>query len=274
MSENMILNLGGSGGGASLNFKVVSNPRPENPTKNTIWVDTAEITSWIFSATEPKAPADGMVWILIDTTSPVEFNALKKNGIQICPISAKQYVGGVWVDKPSQIYQVGEWSSFWDGHYFKNGNQYESVTGGWTAQGYKNDNSAQVTIGETLTVSAPQSNNATVGTVNKIDLKEVFTLYAENLEAGAYKTYLVISETKDVSASGGYIERVALDAGVVSLDVATLNGEYYIAITGKGGSSGAAAAKVSAVWGIRASNTINTADLDAAYQEGVDGAYD
>ena len=39
MNENMILNLGGSGG-APLNFKVVGNPQPSNPKVNTIWVDT------------------------------------------------------------------------------------------------------------------------------------------------------------------------------------------------------------------------------------------
>lgn len=54
MNENMILNLGGSGG-APLNFKVVGNPQPASPKENTIWVDTdAEITGWQFASDDPN----------------------------------------------------------------------------------------------------------------------------------------------------------------------------------------------------------------------------
>ena len=103
-----------SGGGGGLNFSVVGGlTQPADPKENTIWVETnVDITSWIFSATEPEAPADGKdgpVWITSGTSSPVEFNALKKNGIQVYPLSAKQYVSGAWVDKTAKIYQGGEW---------------------------------------------------------------------------------------------------------------------------------------------------------------------
>lgn len=81
----------GGGGGAPLNFEVVGNQQPDNSKENTLWVNTdVKITSWIFSATEPENPAEGMVWFSVGTSSPVEFNALKKNGIQIYPLSAKQ----------------------------------------------------------------------------------------------------------------------------------------------------------------------------------------
>lgn len=101
----------GAGGGASLNFKVVGGTSaPASPKENTIWVNTsAEITSWVFSVTEPETPAAGMVWISVGTTSPVEFNALKKNSIMVYPLSAKQYVSGAWVDKEAKSYQDGAW---------------------------------------------------------------------------------------------------------------------------------------------------------------------
>lgn len=241
-------NTGGGGGG--LNVQVVGGTAtPSNPKENTIWFDTdVKITTWAFSATAPEAPVEGVAWIVTGNASPAEFNALKKHSIVVYPVSGKQYISGVWVDKPCQIYQGGEWSAFWDGYYFENGNQYENITGGWTTQEYKNDTSAQVTVDKTLTVSAPQSNNATIGTANKIDLEDVDTLYVECTEKGAYSVYLTVSETKTVSTSGGYIARVAIDVGVNALEVHTLHGEYYIAITGKGGSSGSAKGVIRAIW--------------------------
>lgn len=109
----MIFNISG-GGGTTLNFRVVGGTvAPTNPAENTIWVNTdTPITSWIFSATEPGPAEAGMVWFPVGTSSPVAFNALKKNGIQVCPISANQYVNGFWVEKNAKIYQGGEWADF------------------------------------------------------------------------------------------------------------------------------------------------------------------
>lgn len=97
--------------GVELNFEVVGGTEePSNPNENMIWVNTdVDITSWIFSAAEPAAPQEGMVWIPISTASPASFNALKKNGLQVYPLSAKQYVAGVWVDVIVKSYQGGEW---------------------------------------------------------------------------------------------------------------------------------------------------------------------
>ena len=100
----------GGGGSGGLNFQVIGGTTaPSNPKENMIWVNTStKITSYIFSATQPTGSA-GMVWISTGTSSTVEFNALKKNGIQVYPISAKQYIGGAWVDKTAKSYQDGEW---------------------------------------------------------------------------------------------------------------------------------------------------------------------
>lgn len=66
---------------------------------------------------------DGMVWISTGASSPAEFNALKKNGIQVYPISAKQYVSGALVDIEGQIYQSGEWKVWidWSKYIVKDG---------------------------------------------------------------------------------------------------------------------------------------------------------
>lgn len=122
----------GCGYGGGLNFKVVGNPQPASPKENTIWVNTdVPITSYIFSATEPEAPADGKngpVWISTGTSSTVEFNALKKNGLKVYPISAKQYIDGAWVDKTAKSYQNGEWVN-WAKYYIQNGKLVETLSG-------------------------------------------------------------------------------------------------------------------------------------------------
>ena len=71
-----------------------------------------EISGWVFSAEEPGEPSDGMVWIILGTTSEVSFNALKKNMVMVYPVSAKQSVSGVWVDKDAKIFQDGAWVQF------------------------------------------------------------------------------------------------------------------------------------------------------------------
>lgn len=52
---------------------------------------------------------NGAVWIQTGTSSTAPFNALKKNGITVYPMSAKQYVNGAWVNKPIKVYQSGSW---------------------------------------------------------------------------------------------------------------------------------------------------------------------
>lgn len=111
-------NAGGSGS-AALNFKIVQGiTQPGTAVENTIWVETEKITSWTFSATEPTDPVEGMVWIPTGTSSPVEFNALKKNCLFVYPQSAKQFIDGAWVDRNAMIYQDGVWNDSMNKLYF------------------------------------------------------------------------------------------------------------------------------------------------------------
>lgn len=109
---------GPGGGGASLNFAVKAYSSEAEllaavPKENTIGIiTTTPITSWFFDAVEPETVADGMVWFPTGTSGAVEFNALKKNGIQVYPLSAKQYAGGAWQHKPAMVYQKNGWRQF------------------------------------------------------------------------------------------------------------------------------------------------------------------
>lgn len=100
----------GAGGVSLLNLKVIGNPQPQTASENTIWVDTdTPVTCWEFSITEPATAAEGMVWFQLDASSAAPINALKKNAIRLCPILAKQYIGGAWAEKNAQCWQGGEW---------------------------------------------------------------------------------------------------------------------------------------------------------------------
>lgn len=154
-------NTGGKGGG--LNFKVVGNPQPASPSENTIWLNTdVPISKWYFNATQPENLAEGDVWFPIGTSSPAEFNALKKNGIQVYPLSAKQYAGGAWVDVPAMAYQNGAWVDI-KMYLFNKGVVNSLLTGGIYGT---NDGTALVQ--ESTTFTPGQNKNYT--TKNKVDL--------------------------------------------------------------------------------------------------------
>lgn len=177
---------GFGGGGESLNFKVVGDTtEPTSPNENTIWVNTdKKITSWIFSATQPKTATEGMVWIFTSKFSDVEFNALKKNGIQVYPISAKQYVSGAWVDVSAKSYQGGEWVDWWNGELYISGVEY---AGGFVPVEMAYSSSYEKTQLPTVTKNADsmtftQNGSECGGGVvlgDKINLSRFNTLYFE-----------------------------------------------------------------------------------------------
>lgn len=134
-------NLGGGSGG--LNFKVVGYATEaellaDTPKENTIGIITTnKITGWMFAAADPAEPVEGMVYITTGKESDIAFNALKKNGIQVYPLSAKQYVTGAWVDVTAYSYQGGEWVEMQRKIYlFEHGDECISVTGGWVSEAH------------------------------------------------------------------------------------------------------------------------------------------
>lgn len=230
----MILNMSG-GGSNPLNFKVVGNPQPENPKGNTIWVNTdVSITSWIFSANEPEAPAEGAIWILPGTAG-ASFNALKKNGIMIQPVGAKQYVSGAWVDLDAYLYNGAEWVQFSTArlYLYNKGDTRNNITGGWGTSGYSHRsyslrnptfNSASVTI-----ASNSATNAGAAGTLNAVDLTDIKSIKI-NFTAVSHYAYVYISNTKANPDSNAAAEVSANSKGEYSLNVSSLKGKYYIFI--------------------------------------------
>ena len=168
---------------------------------------------------------EGTVWIQPGTTSPVAFNALKKNSIQVCPLNAKQYVGGAWALKDAETYQGGAWVGFWTGDLFKNGDQFESITGGWVQANYQvygseNSDAGTLTIGDTIDITANGGQCCkSARTNNKIDLTNYNTITV----TGTCMYLLISTSTSGVPAA------IATE-NAKSLDISGFSGEYYVGV--------------------------------------------
>lgn len=227
----MILNM--TGGGAGLNFKVSAYAElPETGKENEIAVITdAPITSWVFSPAEPEAPEEGMVWFSLGNNSPVPFNALKKNGIEVFPTSALQYADGAWVSKEARTYTAGEWKE-WTLYLFNRGNVNTELTGG--INGTIQDGALYYTG----TVS--KSTNHTYTTKAAIDLTDINTVKAKMLSSNTLEyIYFRLTATKKAYDGGGpatsdLTKYISIDSPFtgkeveVTLDVSSLSGEYYL----------------------------------------------
>lgn len=230
-------------GGADINFEVVGGMvRPSDPKENTIWVETEhEITGWAFSADEPEEPADGMVWILTTLDRFASFNALKNKAVMVYPREAMQYFDGKWNSMKAESFAGGEWTP-WILYLYKEGNEYEDVTGGWKAvntkpaSGYgnaitptieRNTGSIKFVIS-----SASTSGGGLCYMSNKIDLTPYDTLYVSMLQGWSGRKDVLV--TKDASTMWESvtprIRHSGLTAHIITLDISDIDEPRHIAI--------------------------------------------
>lgn len=239
----MIFNMTGSGG-APLNFKVVPNPRPDTAKENTIWVDTDRINNYYFSATQPENMVNYDVWFHVGTSSSVEFNALKKNGIQVYPISAKQYIGGALVDKTAKSCLGGVWVD-WIRYLYHTGDECTDITGGWVvidtaSNGSVTKNGNNITL--TATGVLGQNNIVVIHTAKKINVADISTLFInedflKNIggkSQGYFGLYENIPSTYTMLDSKGvaccHIANWNNPVAPYQLSVDSYSGEYYVVI--------------------------------------------
>lgn len=233
--------------GAGLNFSVYGYESEEkllSDTKgeNTIGIitDTA-ITSWVFSADAPESPAEGLVWIKTGLSSAVAFNALKKNGLRVCPIQAKQRLSGAWANKTAKSFLGGAWTDWWDGStLYDSGDEIEPTTGGWSAQAFKASNDVGDPKAPTVTKNAENMKVELAGysggkyycgclmTNNAVDLTG-FTTIKFNITAITSRVYLRVASAH----SNSYTSEASLQIsknGEYALDISSITGGKYIAI--------------------------------------------
>lgn len=191
---------------------------------------------------------EDMVWIKTSATSTIPFNALKKNGIQVYPIFAKQYINNAWVDVEIKSYQNSAWVD--TGIYLvHSGVDITSLTGGWqdTAWGQAVTLSyPEIIFGSgIMSISMSAKNPAFTwgkATKNAIDLTDI-TSIAITCDASATGTYttsghgsyinIMVAKTPSTAATAT-LQIVSFDSksGTFTLDVSSLIGEYYIGLFG------------------------------------------
>lgn len=224
------------GGGGGLNFKVVPGlTQPGTAVENTIWVKTDKIGAWYFSATQPEGMQEWDVWFLVGTSSPAEFNALKKNNVTVYPLSAKQMVSGALKDVTAKSYQNGEWVEWIpEGTLYINGNQCEEITGGWKCNtslswsGYTSDGDAgSIAYGEYLTVAAKNGKSYNATTVNKIDLSKYSKLLFDIAPDSSTDDDIVIIHG---ITSGDLVHHIVASSNSGTLLLTGITGSYYISV--------------------------------------------
>lgn len=232
----MIFNMTGvaGGGGAALNFKIVGGTtQPSSASENTIWVNTdEEITSWIFSVTEPTELVEGMVWIVTGTDSGLAFNALKKNAIYIYPLSAKQYVGGKWNEIEMYINQNGSWDEVITTTYiFQNG----AFTKGSLDSYISNDSSDAGILDGFIGLYAENGSVVFCWATEKYDIsnysKIIFVVksmeYTTNGGTLSFDVCLS-ADSQDPAASISVPIQNSSSITEHVLDVSSLDGSYYV----------------------------------------------
>ena len=195
--------------------------------------------------------ATGQVWVKTDAAGTVRMNALRKNCIDIKPVAVYEYfTNNGWVKKDAQIYRYGAWEALegpaapeavWDGYYFRDGEQYTDITGGWKTDGW--DNHGTVAVGTTVVADGTGGQIAKVGTADTVDLTGVSKLWFDSPSGGNGYNYGYFCVTGEKSV--GHVAASAMVyAGRNSLDVSGLSGAYHICLYSPAGSY----ADVSAVW--------------------------
>lgn len=247
------------GGGTSLNFRLVGGlTQPTDPEANTIWVKSdADILGYWFGSTEPTDAGEGTVWIPTGTSSGVEFNVLKENGVEVYPLSAKQYISGDWKQADAYIYQEDKWVQFSEIitalYLYTAGNTQDAVTGGWKTLG-----KGKISTDCLELMFNSDWKGAQLFTQKAIDMSSYKTL---NVEVKDYSStcYFGINNTKpkdlDWNASGfsnkADCERlIEINRnGTIPLDIAEEKGSFYVWLGMAGqNQSAVTGCRITSVW--------------------------
>ncbi len=107
------------GGGTTLNFTVVAaETQPENPSKNTIWVDSAiPMNDYQIAFNKPTVRFDGTslqlgdVFLCMAENSAAKFSALEKMNVELSVSTAYVWDGSEWQSATYEWWNGSEWSS-------------------------------------------------------------------------------------------------------------------------------------------------------------------
>ena len=173
---------------------------------------------------------DNDIWIYTGNSSGVAFDAIKIGNDTmntVYPISAKQYVGGAWVDKVAKSYQGGEWVDWWNGYLFDNGIIPSFVTE-WKSN--KNDSTLTLTVGNTIHAFAKNYGLIYCYPSPAIDVtpysKFVVDIQVDHASESNDPNVICISKAgTDVTEAATHISGTSRTT--LELDISAFEGEYY-----------------------------------------------
>lgn len=210
-----------------LTFKIVgSDTEPTATSENLIWINTivTDIPNWGFGAAEPAAATNGDVWIRTGDSSPAAFNATKKNTIMIYPICAHQYINGKWQEVEAKIYCDNKWVNVPKAavYLLKDGVQNIDLTGGWS--GIASDAIVLSKSVDDTPSGVGVPGYVSTQTINKIDVTNYSLISARVDSLDKNMCIQLIGDSNNIVGRGDTLT----GAGVVTMDLQSVTGEYYI----------------------------------------------
>ena len=241
---------------SNLNFSVkTAETMPANPGtgNHIIAITTTPMKNWIMSPDIPTKPPrnDGDIWIPYSVNGAV-LNAVKNGGLMINPLTAMQYVDGVWAGVPEMVYPDGKKIKF----LYNFGNECVALTGGWEARAQSHSSDFTNIISPDLkkagdgfiaTLSSTAARSGVVEVQKDIDLtnvKKVIFDFASIKASGATSEYrggrlvcsvLARSAQRFQSGATKYVEKIYTSTVTetdvaMEIDVSDLTGSYDIAL--------------------------------------------
>lgn len=254
-----VINLGGSGGGAALNYDVIGSTSTPTPSENLIWVNTENtITSHIFSSSEPENPTEGMVWFNTGATSNVAFSVTEENPIYVYPNSCKQYISNEWISKTAKTYLNGAWVD-WIVRIYSLGDD-NTFTG--FGQPYGTESGLEPAVPDITYTYNTNHLRATISNrevyqdtfwnrsgcivtnksfnltgINTITFDFAITAGTDNTMANFCKFYVSTSNSDYNESRDESTDSMGKTATRATLDVSNLSGDHYIGALLKAGAS-------------------------------------
>lgn len=209
--------------------------QPNNPSNNTVWINTStNITSWVMSADEPASPSEGMVWIM--HWKPTDKILTLDRSFIVNIGGAKQYISGAWSIVGGAVYTNNTWINLRT-YLYHEGVFNPNWT--WTKPTETNMYSEESTY---LDFTGRSSQRCYLKCNERIDLTDVNIInfdYGSRQGGGtAYSRFgITVSYMNDGITSLSDEAEVkytflgtdtATDRHVVSIDVSSVKGKYYI----------------------------------------------
>lgn len=207
-----------------------------------------ETDDYVFSATEPENPAEGLLWLQIGDKGPANLPVLLDGTVYVYPIKAQIYNGESWVVNYAFIY-VDEWKPFSQIFLYQKGDLCEETGGRWASVnlGYSGESTAvcdPVNENNSLTVNftkdkygAAAASGMMLSTVEPIDLTNYKTLVFKGLfEYENTNSHALYGVWKDFTGANyreapvAKAEYTANNTEPVVIDVSTLEGVHYVCV--------------------------------------------